>query len=154
MKQAIETIKTDPFSRRIVVSAWNPSDLPFAALPPCHLLFQFSVSSAHRLSCIVYMRSVDVGLGLPFNIASYALLTRLIAQVTDTEPGELIMMLGDTHVYLNHVEGLKEQCRRKPKPFPKLHIDPTVKDIDQFTLNHLRLEEYEPLPPISLQMSV
>ena len=155
LARAIETIKTNPTDRRIVVSAWNPSDLGAMALPPCHMFMQFYVDvDKGELSCQMYQRSADVGLGVPFNIASYALLTHLIAHVTGLKPGEFVHVMGDAHVYTNHVEPLKEQLLREPRPFPTLTINPDKRDIDSFTLDDFKLEGYKPHPTIKMEMAV
>jgi len=153
LQQAIETIKRAPHSRRIIVSAWNVADLDRMALPPCHLLMQFYVAEG-RLDLQVYQRSADLFLGVPFNIASYALLTMILAQVTGYKPGEFIHTFGDYHVYENHVEQVKEQLAREPKPFPKVHIDPSLKDIDDFKPEMVTLEAYEAHPPIKAELTV
>src|SRR5439155_15585907 len=127
----IDQIKKNPQSRRLIVSAWNVADLPRMALPPCHLLFQFYVVDG-RLSCQLYQRSADLFLGVPFNIASYALLTMMVAQVTNLEPGDFIHVLGDAHLYQNHLEQVREQLSRQPRPLPTMRINPAVKDIDEF----------------------
>lgn len=140
--ECIQLIREEPTSRRIILNAWNPADLSKMALPPCHMFAQFYVVNG-ELSCLLYQRSADMGLGVPFNIASYALLTRLIAQVTGTRAKELVHTIGDAHVYLNHIEGLSEQITRDPKPFPTLKIDPSITEIDDFRFEHLTLENYE-----------
>jgi thymidylate synthase len=150
---AIETIKTRPESRRIIVTAWNPLDLKQMALPPCHLLMQFLVLDG-ELSCVLYQRSCDVGLGIPFNIASYALLTRMIAQACGLKPGEFIHMLGDAHIYLSHVDSLKEQLKRKPYPFPRLRINPDKMSIDNFVMDDFQLENYQHHKAIRMEMAV
>lgn len=149
----IHTIKTNPTDRRMIMTAWNPVDLPLVALPPCHFCCQFYVNGK-ELSCQMNQRSVDCFLGLPFNIASYALLTRLIAQVCDLTAGDLIINMGDTHIYLNHVEQIKEQLTRTPRPFPILKINPNVKDIDSFQIEDLELIGYDPYPAITAKMAV
>jgi dihydrofolate reductase/thymidylate synthase len=153
LAEAIHTIKTNPTSRRIIVSAWNPADLKKMALPPCHMFMQFFVMDG-ELSCLMYQRSCDVGLGVPFNIASYSLLTRMMAQVCDLKPGDFIHVMGDTHIYLNHVEALEQQVNRKPFPFPKLKINPAKKDIDSFVFEDFELEGYQCHKTIKMQMAV
>lgn len=149
----IDTIKKNPTDRRIILSAWNPAALPEMALPPCHMFAQFYVEEG-ELSCQMYQRSGDMGLGIPFNIASYALLTRLIAQVTGLKAGEFVHTIGDAHVYSNHVEPLIQQLEREPKPFPKLRIDPSITSIDAFKFEHFSVEGYEPHGPIKMEMAV
>merc|ERR1712156_689263 len=149
----IDTIKNSSDSRRIIMCAWNPSDLSKMALPPCHCLAQFYVANG-ELSCQLYQRSADMGLGVPFNIASYALLTHMIAHVTGLKPGEFVHTLGDTHVYLNHVEPLKEQLTRDPKPFPKLVIKRKVENIEDFTIEDFEVQGYDPHPKITMEMAV
>ncbi len=153
LAEIIHKLKTNPTDRRMILSAWNPGAIPQMALPPCHMFAQFYVARG-ELSCLMYQRSCDMGLGVPFNIASYALLTRLIAQVTGLRPGELVHTLGDAHVYANHVEPLREQLLRAPRPFPRLRINPSVTDIDAFTFADLTLEDYECHPKIEMQMAV
>ena len=149
----LDSIRTDPDSRRHLVSAWNVADLERMALPPCHLLFQFWVGDG-RLSCQLYQRSADVFLGLPFNIASYALLTQMAAQVTDLEPGELILTLGDAHLYLNHVEQARRQLERTPRPLPRMRLNPEVRSIFDFTFEDFTLEGYDPHPHIKAPIAV
>lgn len=153
LKDVIETIKSNPDSRRIIMSAWNPADLSKMALPPCHVMCQFYVHNG-ELSCQLYQRSCDMGLGVPFNIASYALLTVMIAHVCKLKPGDFIHTLGDSHVYMNHIEPLKEQLQRDPKPFPTVKITREVSDITQFCTEDFLLEGYEPHGPIKMQMAV
>eukprot|EP01006_Ploeotia_vitrea_P036486 TRINITY_DN66026_c6_g1_i2.p3 TRINITY_DN66026_c6_g1~~TRINITY_DN66026_c6_g1_i2.p3 ORF type:complete len:253 (-),score=136.10 TRINITY_DN66026_c6_g1_i2:83-841(-) len=149
----IDKIKNNPNDRRIIMSAWNPTDLKQMALPPCHMFCQFYVANG-ELSCQMYQRSCDMGLGVPFNIASYALLTRLVAQVCDLKPGEFVHTLGDAHVYLNHVDALELQLQREPRPFPKLKINPEVKDIDGFKFSDFTLVGYNPHGKIPMKMAV
>lgn len=153
LKEVIDTINNNPDSRRIIMSAWNPVDLPKMALPPCHALAQFYVNDG-ELSCMLYQRSADMGLGVPFNIASYALLTYMIAHVCGLKPGDFVHTLGDAHVYKNHVEPLKEQLTREPRAFPTLKIAREVKSIDDFTMDDFVLEGYKPHPKIAMEMSV
>ncbi|MEO6316962.1 MAG: thymidylate synthase [Chitinophagaceae bacterium] len=157
---AIHQIKTNPDSRRIVVSAWNVADLQDMALMPCHIMFQFYVSPAPaeggkaRLSCQLYQRSADVFLGVPFNIASYALLTMMMAQVCGLEPGDFIHSFGDVHIYNNHLEQVQLQLSRSPLPLPVMKLDPAVKDIDSFHFENFQLENYEYHPPIKAPVAV
>ena len=160
----IEQIKTNPGSRRLVLCAWNAADIPSMALPPCHCLAQFYVhkgaqsetaSSRPKLSCQLYQRSGDLGLGVPFNIASYAILTHMIAHVTGMQAGELVHTLGDAHVYLNHVDALEEQLKRKPvDPFPTLHFKRVVKDIDDFAYEDFQIKDYKHQGKITMKMAV
>ncbi|KAH8393501.1 hypothetical protein KR200_003011, partial [Drosophila serrata] len=155
LRQVIETIKTNPSDRRIIMSAWNPLDIPKMALPPCHCLAQFFVSQDRgELSCQLYQRSADMGLGVPFNIASYALLTHMIAHVTGLKPGDFVHTMGDTHVYLNHVDPLKEQLQRTPRTFPKLVIKRKVQDIEDFRFEDFEIVDYNPYPKIQMEMAV
>ncbi len=156
LKDVVEQIKQNPDSRRLIVSAWNPADLEEmakAGLPPCHCLFQFYVARG-KLSCQLYQRSCDTFLGVPFNIASYALLTLMIAQVTGLQPGEFIWTGGDTHLYNNHFEQVKEQLTREPKKLPTLRINPEIKDLFAFTFEDFTLEGYDPHPPIKAPIAV
>eukprot|EP00834_Sanchytrium_tribonematis_P001989 NODE_54_length_30443_cov_1.442954.p14 type:complete len:303 gc:universal NODE_54_length_30443_cov_1.442954:28837-29745(+) len=156
--QIIETIKSNPMDRRILLTAWNPSDLPKMALPPCHLLCQFYVTENSNgknfLSCQLYQRSCDLGLGVPFNIASYALLTYLIAHCTDTIPYEFVHCMGDAHVYTNHIEPLKQQLLRNPRPFPTLKITNPSQNIDDLKFEDLVVENYDPYGKIDMTMAV
>jgi thymidylate synthase len=149
----IKEIKENPGSRRLIVNAWNAPLVDKMALPPCHVMYQFQVSK-RKLNCMMYQRSVDTFLGLPFNIASYALLTLMVAQVTSYKPGELIMALADTHLYLNHIEQAKEQIKRKPYPLPKMKINPNVKSIIKFKYEDFELTDYKFHPPIKADISV
>ena len=149
----VDKIRETPNSRRLVLSAWNVGELDAMKLPPCHLLFQFNVTDG-RLHCAMTMRSCDVFLGLPFNIASYALLTMMIAQVTDLQPGELIVSLGDTHVYHNHFEQAALQLEREPRPLPRMVLNPAVKSLYDFTFDDFRLEGYDPHPRIAAPIAV
>jgi thymidylate synthase len=151
--EAVETIKTNPDSRRIIVSAWNPADLPQMALAPCHCLFQFYVAEG-RLSCQLYQRSADVFLGVPFNIASYALLTMMMAQVTGLQPGEFIHTFGDAHLYLNHLEQADLQLSRTPRPLPQMRLNPDVKNIFDFRYEDFELVGYDPHPHIKAPVAV
>lgn len=153
ISELIQQIKTNPDSRRMIVNAWNVGDLDKMALPPCHCMFQFYVADG-KLSCQLYQRSADVFLGVPFNIASYALLTLMIAQVCDLEPGEFIHTFGDTHIYLNHLEQIELQLSREPRALPKLRINPEVKDLNGFQFEDFVLEEYDPHPHIKGVVSV
>jgi thymidylate synthase len=153
IQQLIKNIKTKPDSRRHIVSAWNPADVERMALPPCHALFQFYVAGG-RLSCQMYQRSADLFLGVPFNIASYAALTLMVAQVTGLQPDEFVLTLGDAHLYLNHLEQAKQQLAREPKPFPRLRLNPAVKDIFGFAYEDFALEGYEPHPAIKAPIAV
>lgn len=153
IKQLVESLKNNPDSRRHIVSAWNVADIPNMALPPCHALFQFYVADG-KLSCQLYQRSADLFLGVPFNIASYALLTMMMAQVTGLEPGEFIHTLGDTHIYLNHLEQVETQLARTPRALPTMRINPEVKDIFGFKYEDFTLEGYDPWPGIKAPISV
>ncbi|KAK9877240.1 hypothetical protein WA026_016984 [Henosepilachna vigintioctopunctata] len=145
LSHIIHTIKTRPGDRRMIMCSWNPVDIPEMALPPCHCLVQFFVGNG-ELSCMLYQRSADMGLGVPFNIASYALLTYMIAHLTNLLPGEFIHTLGDSHIYFNHVEALKQQVHREPRPFPKLKIKRKVESIDDFKFDDFELIGYNPYP--------
>ncbi|WP_221090098.1 thymidylate synthase [Deinococcus aquaedulcis] len=151
--RVVEQIKTNPDSRRLIVSAWNVAQVDQMALPPCHALFQFYVADG-RLSCQLYQRSVDCGLGLPFNIASYALLTLMVAQVCGLEPGEFIHTSGDAHIYLNHVEQIRLQLTREPHPLPKMWLNPDVQDLFAFRYEDFRLENYVAHPHIKMAVSI
>ncbi len=150
--QVVETIKKNPDSRRMIVSAWNVAEVEDMALPPCHVLFQFYVANG-RLSCQLYQRSADTFLGVPFNIASYALLTMMIAQVCGLEAGEFVHTLGDTHLYLNHLEQVDEQLSREPRPLPTMKLNPEVKSVFDFRYEDFTLEGYDPHPTIKAPMS-
>ena len=151
--EIVETLKTNPDSRRMIVSAWNPADVPDMALAPCHCLFQFYVADG-RLSCQLYQRSADVFLGVPFNIASYALLTMMMAQVTGLKPGEFVHTFGDAHLYLNHLEQADEQLQRTPRALPRMEIDPAVKSIFKFKYDDFKLVGYDPHPHIAAPVAV
>ncbi|XP_065909270.1 thymidylate synthase-like [Dysidea avara] len=153
LAQVIHTIKTNPNDRRIIMSAWNPPDLPEMALPPCHAFVQFYVCNG-ELSCQLYQRSADMGLGVPFNIASYSLLTHMIAHVCDLKAGDFVHTLGDAHVYTNHIEPLKEQLKREPKPFPKLEFKRKVTNIDDFVYDDFMIQNYKCHPKIQMVMAV
>lgn len=153
IKEAVETIKNNPDSRRIIVSAWNVADLDNMNLPPCHAFFQFYVAGG-RLSLQLYQRSADSFLGVPFNIASYALLLMMMAQVTGLEPGDFIHTLGDAHIYNNHFEQVNLQLQRTPRPLPRMVLNPDVKDIFGFRYEDFRLEDYDPWPAIKGKVSV
>jgi thymidylate synthase len=154
LKEVIEQIRTNPNSRRLLVSAWNVADLPDMALAPCHVLFQFYVSGAGRLSCQLYQRSADLFLGVPFNIASYALLTHMIAQVTSLKPGEFIHTIGDAHLYENHLEQARELLRRPSRPSPTVVINPAIQQIDSFSESDFEIRGYDPHPPIKALVAV
>jgi len=151
--QVIDQIKRNPDSRRHLVSAWNVGDLDKMALQPCHALFQFYVANG-RLSCQMYQRSADVFLGVPFNIASYALLTMMVAQVTDLEPGDFILTFGDAHLYSNHLEQAQLQLTREPRPLPQMRLNPDIKSIFDFRFGDFTLENYDPHPAIKAPIAV
>jgi len=151
--QALHLIQHDPDSRRIIVSAWNPADLPDMALAPCHCLFQFYVADG-RLSCQLYQRSADIFLGVPFNIASYALLTLMMAQVTGLKPGTFVHTLGDAHLYLNHLEQARLQLTRDPRPLPTMTLNPAVSDLFAFAFDDFELTGYDPHPHIKAPVAV
>lgn len=153
LSEVIETIKNNPDSRRMLVCAWNPGEVDKMALPPCHCLFQFYVANG-KLSCQLYQRSADTFLGVPFNIASYALLTMMIAQCCGLEAGEFIHTTGDTHIYLNHFEQVAEQLSREPRALPKMKINPEVKNIFDFKYEDFELEGYDPHPAIKAPVAV
>lgn len=153
LKQLIDGIKADPHGRRHILSAWNPGELKAMALPPCHCFAQFYVSDG-KLSCQMYQRSCDMFLGVPFNIASYSLLTHMIAQVCDLDVGEFVHVLGDAHIYVNHVEQVNEQLQREPLPAPQLWLNPDIKDITKFTMADIRLDGYNSHASIAAPMAV
>jgi thymidylate synthase len=153
ISEATRTLKTNPDSRRIIVSAWNVADLDRMALAPCHAFFQFYVADG-RLSCQLYQRSADIFLGVPFNIASYALLTMMMAQVTGLKPGDFVHTLGDAHLYLNHLDQAREQLSREPRPLPRMRINPAVQDIFAFRFEDFTLEGYDPHPAIKAPVAV
>jgi thymidylate synthase len=151
--EVIEGIKKNPDSRRLIVSAWNPGEIPHMALPPCHALFQFYVNDG-RLSCQLYQRSADLFLGVPFNIASYALLTMMVAQVCNLQPSEFIHTFGDLHLYANHLEQAREQLSREPRPLPTMRLNPAVKNIHDFRFEDFELTGYDPHPAIKAPIAV
>jgi len=153
LARVIRDIRETPDSRRLVVNAWNVGQVDEMKLPPCHLLFQFNVAEG-RLHCGMYQRSCDLFLGLPFNIASYSLLLRMVAQVTGLQPGDLVISLGDAHLYTNHLEQAREQLARAPRPLPDVRIDPSVKQIDDFRFEHFKLEGYDPHARITAEIAV
>jgi thymidylate synthase len=153
IRQVLDSLRTRPDSRRHLVSAWNPADVDRMALPPCHALFQFYVAEG-RLSCQMYQRSADLFLGVPFNIASYALLTLMVAQVSGLRPGEFVLTLGDAHLYLNHLEQAREQVSRAPRAFPRMRLDPAVRDLFAFRYEDFTLEGYDPHPHIKAPIAV
>lgn len=153
LAQVVDKLKNNPNDRRMIVSAWNVSKIPEMHLPPCHMMFQFYVANG-KLSCMLYQRSCDMFLGVPFNIASYALLAMMLAQVCDLEPGEFVHTLGDTHIYHNHFEQVKEQLRREPLPLPTMKLNPQVKDINDFKYEDFTLENYECYGAIKAQVAV
>jgi thymidylate synthase len=153
ISNVVQSLKARPDSRRHIVSAWNPADVERMALPPCHALFQFYVAGG-RLSCQMYQRSADLFLGVPFNIASYALLTRMVAQVTGLAAGEFILTLGDAHLYLNHLEQAREQLGREPRAFPRMRLNPQVRELLEFRFEDFTLEAYEPHPAIRAPIAV
>lgn len=165
LSEIMDKIRNKPYDRRIILSAWNPKDIPIMALPPCHMFCQFYISNPEArekglkpvLSCVLYQRSADMGLGVPFNIASYALLLLIVAHMTDTTPGDFIHTLGDAHVYKDHVEPLQVQITREPRPFPKMRIKRSPEEIgkiENLTVDDFILEEYTPHPKVEMKMSV
>lgn len=153
IREVIYQLRTNPNSRRILVNSWNVAEIPEMAIPPCHLMFQFYVANG-KLSCQLYQRSADVFLGVPFNIASYALLTMMIAQVVGLQPGEFIHTLGDAHIYLNHLEQVSIQLGREPKPLPTMHINPQVTNIDSFYYEDFELSGYNPHPVLKGDVAI
>ncbi|HQT30159.1 MAG TPA: thymidylate synthase [Thiobacillus sp.] len=153
ISEVVNTLKTNPDSRRIIVSAWNVADLDKMALAPCHAFFQFYVADG-KLSCQLYQRSADIFLGVPFNIASYALLTLMMAQVTGLKPGDFVHTLGDAHLYLNHLDQTREQLSREPRPLPTMTLNPDVKDIFAFRFEDFTLNGYDPHPAIKAPVAV
>ncbi|MDR2863903.1 MAG: thymidylate synthase [Puniceicoccales bacterium] len=150
----IAAIKKDPAGRRHIVTGWNPNEANAVALPPCHTLFQFHVSAGGRLSCQLYQRSADLFLGVPFNIASYALLTHMVAQVTGLQAGSFVHTFGDAHIYLNHLEQVDRQLAREPLPLPSLHLNPQVRDIFSFRYEDITIEGYDPHPAIKAPVAI
>ena len=153
LKHVLTQIAHNPSSRRLIVTGWNPREAERVALPPCHTLFQFYVQDG-ELSCQLYQRSADVFLGVPFNIASYALLTLMVAQVSNLAPGDFVHTLGDAHLYNNHLDQAREQLTRAPRPLPRMHLDPNVRDLFAFRHEHFKLEGYDPHPHIRAEVSV
>jgi thymidylate synthase len=153
MADVVNSIRSNPDSRRHLVTAWNPADIGRMALPPCHALFQFYVARG-RLSCQLYQRSADLFLGVPFNIASYSLLTLMVAQVTGLQPGEFVLTLGDAHLYLNHLEQTRQQLARAPRPFPYMRLNPEARDLFAFRYEDFTLEAYDPHPAIKAPIAV
>jgi thymidylate synthase len=151
--ELVNNIKNDPFSRRHILSAWNPGEIDQMALPPCHILAQFYVSTDRKLSCQMYQRSADFPLGIPFNIASYALLTHMLAQVCDLDVGEFVHVIGDAHIYNDQVDGVKEQLTRTPKSHPRLWLNKDITDITRFTMDDIELLDYEHHPAIAFPFS-
>ncbi len=154
INQVIQEILQNPQSRRLIVSAWNVGEIEEMALPPCHTMFQFYVHGDRKLSCQLYQRSADLFLGVPFNIASYALLTMMVAQITDLKPGFFVHTFGDVHLYKNHIEQAKLQLSREPRPLPEMRINPQVKSIFEFQYEDFTLENYDPYPTIKAPISV
>lgn len=153
ISQVVEQIRNNPDSRRLIVSAWNVGEIESMALPPCHALFQFYVANG-RLSCQLYQRSADVFLGVPFNIASYAMLTMMMAQVTGLEPGDFVHTLGDAHLYSNHLDQAREQLQRQPRPLPRLRLNPEVRSLFDFRYEDFSIEGYDPHPSIKAPIAV
>ena len=153
LRDVVSQIRSNPDSRRLIVSAWNPGELHQMALPPCHAFFQFYVSEG-RLSCQLYQRSADLFLGVPFNIASYALLTLMVAQVTGLRPGEFIHTLGDAHIYSNHVDQVRTQLAREPRPLPRMQLNPERRELEEFVYEDFQLLGYDPHPPIKAPVAV
>ena len=154
VRKPVEEIRRNPASPRLIVSGWNPEEADQVALPPCHTLFQFHVSTDGRLSCQLYQRSADLFLGVPFNIASYAMLTHMIAQVTGLKPGHFVHTFGDAHIYSNHVDQVKEQLSRELRPLPAMKLNPAVKDLFAFKYDDFTLENYNPHPAIKAPVAV
>ena len=154
VRKLVEEIRRNPSSRRLLVTGWNPEEADQVALPPCHTLFQFHVSGDGRLSCQLYQRSADLFLGVPFNIASYALLTAMIAQVTGLRPGHFVHTFGDAHIYSNHLEQVDLQLSRTPRPLPRLRLNPAVTDLFAFTYEDIQVEDYDPHPAIKAPVAI
>jgi len=154
LARVVDQIRTDPASRRLIVSGWHAAEAEQVALPPCHTLFQFHVTGDGRLSCQLYQRSADVFLGVPFNIASYALLVHMVAQVCDLRPGELVHTFGDAHLYANHVDQAREQLSRDPRPLPRLVLNPAVRALDEFVYEDIEIVGYDPHPAIAAPVAV
>ena len=154
IKRLIDQLKNNPSSRRHLVTGWNPQEADQVALPPCHTLFQFHVSTDGRLSCQLYQRSADLFLGVPFNIASYSLLTHMLAQVTGLKPGHFVHTFGDAHIYSNHVEQVDLQCSREPRPLPRLILNPDIKDLFAFKFEDITIEGYDPHPGIKAPVAI
>lgn len=155
IQQLVRDLRKNPASRRLIVSAWNPGEIEQMALPPCHALFQFWVNTSKgELSCQLYQRSGDLFLGVPFNIASYALLTMMVAQVTGLKPGEFIHTLGDAHIYLNHLDQVEKQLAREPRPLPRMHLNPARRELEEFIYEDFTLEGYDPHPAIKAPVAV
>lgn len=150
----IDQIKKNPTSRRLIVTGWNPAECDLVALPPCHTLFQFKVNKKNELSCQLYQRSADAALGVPFNIASYAMLTHMVAQVCGLDVGNFIHSIGDLHLYVNHIDGVKEQLKREPLPLPKLWLNPDIKNIDDFKYEDIEILNYVSHPKIEFEVAV
>jgi thymidylate synthase len=154
IRNVIDELRSNPFSRRLIVNAWNVADVRSMALPPCHVLFQFYVSADRRLSCQLYQRSADLFLGVPFNIASYSLLTLMVAKVTGFQPGHFVHTFGDLHLYTNHLDQARLQLTRDPRPLPSMRLNPEVTDIDSFRFEDFSLENYTPHPHIKAEVAV
>ena len=154
IKLLIEQLKKNPASRRHLITGWNPLEADKVALPPCHTLYQFHVSTDNRLSCQLYQRSADLFLGVPFNIASYSLLTHMIAQVTGLKPGHFVHTFGDAHIYSNHLEQVDLQCSREPRPLPQLILNPEIKDLFDFKYEDITIEGYDPHPGIKAPVAI
>ena len=154
MKLLVEQLKKNPASRRHLITGWNPLEADKVALPPCHTLYQFHVSTDNRLSCQLYQRSADLFLGVPFNIASYSLLTHMIAQVTGLKPGHFVHTFGDAHIYSNHLEQVDLQCSREPRPLPRLILNPEIKDLFAFKYEDITIEGYDPHPGIKAPVAI